>query len=481
MKSIKHNAIMNGILSIMTIIFPLITFPYVSRILGVEANGRLSFANSVITYFSLFASLGISTYGIRACAKKRENKNELSKTVHELLFINLITTIIVFLVLIFSIIFIPKLNVEFKLLFIYSLNMILNIAGLNWLYSGIENYDYITIRSIAFKIISLILMFIFVHKPEDMYIYACITVFATVGSNILNMINARKYIDYKWIGNYNIKQHIKPTLALFVTSLAINVYTNLDNVMLGFSTNDYQVGIYNTSVKIKSVITSLVTSLGAVLLPRLSNYIENKNKEEFYKVLNKSFAFTSAVAFPLVIYFFIFAKESVLFISGTQYLDSVIPMQILIVLIAITGFSNILGMQILIPTNREKSYMFAVICGAIADFVLNLFLIPSYAAIGAAIATLIAELVQFTIQIIVANKDIKQFFDYKSILKVIFACLISSIIIFIEKPFLNFNPFITLCISGITFFGIYAIIIWIEDLKIFTETINQLTKGKIKR
>ena len=125
--------------------------------------------------------------------------------------------------------------------------------------------------------------------------------------------------------------------------------------------------------------------------------------------------------------------------------------------------------------------MFAVICGAIADFVLNLFLIPSYAAIGAAIATLIAELVQFTIQIIVANKDIKQFFDYKSILKVIFACLISSIIIFIEKPFLNFNPFITLCISGITFFGIYAIIIWIEDLKIFTETINQLTKGKIKR
>lgn len=284
MKSIKHNVIVNGILSVANIIFPLITFPYISRVLGVEANGALNFANATVNYFSLFATLGLSTYGIKACAKVRDDRRQLSKTVHELLLINLVTTTLASVALIIAIICIPRYRDSWMLLFIYSWGMVLNVAGLNWLYSAVEQYDYITKRSIAFKLLGVILMFIFVHKPSDYIAYAIITVIANVGGNILNIIYLKKYIDFKWFGNYEIKEHLKPTLAMFATYLAVNVYSNLDSVMLGFIQNDYQVGIYTAAVKVRSILTTLITSIGTVLLPRMSYYIYNDEIDEFKKL-----------------------------------------------------------------------------------------------------------------------------------------------------------------------------------------------------
>ena len=191
MKSIKHNALVNGILSIANIIFPLITFPYISRVLLVEANGRLNFASAALNYFSLFATLGLTTYGVKACARVREDRAKLSKTVHELLLINVVTTLIAMSALGLAIAFVPRFNKEWMLLLIYSWNMILNVVGMNWMYSAIEQYDYITKRSIFFKFLGVVLMFLFVHSPKDCYIYAMITVFANVGGNILNIIYSR--------------------------------------------------------------------------------------------------------------------------------------------------------------------------------------------------------------------------------------------------------------------------------------------------
>ena len=480
-KSLRHNATMNALLSIMQIIFPLITFPYVSRVLGVEVNGRISFASSVVSYFTLFATLGMTTYGIKACARARDDKIELSKTVHELLILSTITTSIVFVALLISIVLVPEFRTETVLILINSLTLILNVAGMNWLYSGIEHYDYITIRSIFFKFIALVFMFAFVHNPNDIYIYAGITVFATVGPNIFNIIHSRKYITYRWIGHYNLKQHLAPVFALFVTMLAVNIYTNLDTVMLGFMQNDYQVGIYHASVRIKSVITTLVTSLGAVLLPRLSNYLKDNRQEDFIRILKKSFSFTCMAAFPIVVYFFMFAKESILLLSGEAYLDSVTPMQILIPLVAVTGFSNILGMQILVPTNREKFFSIAVTCGAVTDLILNFFLIPQYAAVGAAIATLIAELVQCGVQTYFARHEVKKFFDMKVIIQVLVSCIIAAGITALIHYFLTLNVFMVLLVTGIVFFAVYAVLLWLFKFDFFVETIEQITKGKIHR
>lgn len=483
MKSLKHNAIMNTILSISTIVFPLITYPYVSRTLGVEMNGRLSFAQSTINYFSLFATLGITTYGIKACAQVRDKKEQLSRRVQELFIINIVTTAIVFVVLIGSILLVPKFRQEHVLLLIYSMNMVLNVAGLNWLYSALEEYDYITIRSIAFKIISLILMFIFVHNPSDGFIYACITVFANVGSNILNIIRARKYITFKPLGDYKIKQHIKPTLTLFSTYLAVNVYTSLDNVMLGFISGNFEVGIYHTAVRIQGILSALVTSVGAVLMPRLSYYAHNDEHEGFVRILKKSYKVHLMLAIPVTIFFIAFAPTTVLIIAGAKFFGSVIPMQIIMATVITTALSNILGMQIFIPLGKENAFLKAVICGAVTDLILNAILMPSYGAVGAAIATLIAQIVQFVMQMIQGWEYVKQIFEVISIIKIMIGSVVACAIAYVLMNFVykDVHVVISLIISAIIFGGAYLVYLWIIDYKAFTQTVEEYSKGKIKR
>lgn len=483
MKSLKHNAVMNTILSISTIVFPLITYPYVSRTLGVEMNGRLSFAQSTINYFSLFATLGLTTYGIKACAQVRDSKEKLSRRVQELLIINIITTSIVFVALIASILIVPKFRQEHTLLLIYSLNILLNVAGLNWLYSALEKYDYITIRSIVFKLISIILMFIFVHNPSDGYIYACITVFANVGSNVLNIIRARKYITFKPLGNYKIKQHIKPTFTLFSTYLAVNVYTSLDNVMLGFISGNFEVGIYHTAVRIQGILSALVTSVGTVLIPRLSYYAHNDEKKGFTRILKKSYKVHVMLAVPVTVFFIAFAPVTVLVIAGAKFYGAVVPMQIIMGTVIVTALSNIIGMQIFIPIGKENAFLKAVICGAVTDLILNAILMPSYGAIGAAIATLIAQIVQFTLQMIQGWKYVKEIFEVISAIKIaigsVLACGIAYVLM--NVFYKNAHVVVSLCISAAIFGMIYALYLWIIDYKAFTDTVEEFSRGKIKR
>lgn len=482
MKSIKRNAFVNGILSVANIIFPLITFPYVSRVLLVEANGRLNFSSSAVNYFSLFATLGLTTYGIKACARVREDRKKLSKTVHELLLINVITTSCVLIVFVLALLFVPRFNKEWLLMLIYSWNMILNVVGMNWLYSAMEQYDYITKRSIIFKFIGVVLMFLFVHSPEDCYVYAVITVIANTGGNILNIIYSRKYIDFKWYGNaYECKKHLKPTLAMFSTSLATSVYSGLDSVMLGFIKGNYEVGIYSAAVKIRMVLTTLITSLGTVLLPRMSYYIAQEKWDEFRKVLKKSYNTIIMIAVPMMVYFILCAKPSVLILSGNAYLDAIKPMQILMPIMVISSLSNITGMQILIPTGGEWKFAFSVTCGAITDLILNFMFIPKYGAIGAAYATLFAELVQFVAQLIFTRKYLKGSISWKPTLQVLLATVGATIAFAAMSLFINLNAFMTLVVTAIAFFGMYAGILLIARYEMLLEMFNMLLNPIIKR
>ena len=249
--SIRYNFIMNFILTASQFIFPLITFPYVSRVLTAAGNGKVSFVSSVASYFLMIASLGIPTYGIRACAQVRDDRKKLSKTVQEIFLINLVVTILVVITYVICIFTIPRFYEDKTLFLIYGINILLNMFGMNWLFQALEKYDYITIRSMIFKIISVVLMFLLVHQKEDYVIYGAISVFAAVGSNILNFTRIHKFVEFKWSGNYGIKKHIKPILVLFAQSLAVSIYTNLDTVMLGFMKTDVDVGYYNAAVKVK--------------------------------------------------------------------------------------------------------------------------------------------------------------------------------------------------------------------------------------
>lgn len=214
-KSLKSNFVMNSILTMSQFIFPLITFPYVSRILLPVGTGKVSFATSIVSYFTLFAQLGIPMYGIRACAKVRDNREKLTKTVQELFIINFTMSLIAYVTLFGAIAFVPRLQQDKALFLIVSLTILFNAIGMEWLYKALEQYTYITIRSIIFKLIALIAMFVLIHQKSDYVVYGGISILAASASNVFNFFHVHKYVSLKPVGNYNFKQHFK-AVAVFL-------------------------------------------------------------------------------------------------------------------------------------------------------------------------------------------------------------------------------------------------------------------------
>ncbi len=474
-QSLKINFLMNIILTMSMFIFPLITFPYISRVLLPIGTGKVSFATSFISYFTMFAQLGIPTYGIRVCAQVRDDREELTKTVQELLFISIIMTIISYIALFICLNTIPRLQADKILFVIVGFTILLTTIGMEWLYKALEQYTYITIRSILFKFIALIAMYLLVHNENDYITYGGITIFASSASYILNFINVYKYIDLKprKIGDYNFKRHIKPIVVFFAMTCASTIYTNLDTVMLGFMKTDIDVGFYNAAIKIKMILVSIITSLGTVLLPRASYYVEKKQMREFYAIASKALNFVFVLASPMMIYFLCFAEEGVLFLSGRAFQNSIVPMQVLMPTILLIGITNIFGIQVLIPLGKEKIVLYSEIAGAITDVLLNLILIPHFAATGAAIGTLVAEFVVLVFQyVVLRNKFREQLLQiqyWKIALGIVLATILS-----LSIKIAGFGYFLTLVISACVYFAIYGLILLFTKEKMTKELFNQI-------
>ncbi len=479
-KSLKFNFIMNATLTMSSFIFPLITFPYVSRILLPAGTGKVSFASSFISYFAMFAQLGIPAYGIRACAKVRNNREELTRTVHELFIINIAMTVLSYIIFFIFLFTTPRLRDDIILYIIVSLSIILNTVGIEWLYKALEQYTYITIRSITFKLISAIAMFVLIHKQSDYVIYGGISVFASSASYVLNFVNVRKYIDFKNVGKYDFRKHLKPILVFFAMACATTIYTHLDTVMLGFISTDEDVGYYNAAVKIKSILVSVVTSLGAVLLPRASYYVEHNMIDEFRRVSQKVINFVFLIATPFMSYFMIFAAYGINFLSGSAYTDSILPMQIIMPTLLFIGITNITGIQILVPIGKEKVVLYSEIVGAMINLSLNAILIPIFASAGAAIGTLAAEIVVFIYQFAYIDNVIKAMFGNIHYFKIIIAVLLGfAASIWVTS--LELSSFFTLAISACFFFSAYGLFLLITKEPLVVEIFNQLLGKVLKR
>lgn len=453
--SVFHNFIMNIILTTSSFIFPLITFPYVSRILLPEGTGKVSFATSVISYFLIIAQLGIPTYGIRACAKVRDNKDELNKTFREIFYISMITCGIAYILLAFSIIFIPRFQDEKKLLIVISTMILFSTLGVEWLYKALEMYSYITWRSIVFKLIALVAMFLFVHEKKDYVIYGAISILASSASGILNFIYLHKIVDLKKHYVLNFRKHLKSILVFFAMSCATTIYLNLDTVMLGFMKTDADVGYYNAAVKIKNMLVSIVTSLGAVLLPRVTYYLENGERDKFKNLATKAINFVYFLSIPLLVFFVIFAKQGVIFLSGESYYNAILPMKCMMPTLLFIGLTNIMGIQILVPLGREDKVLFSVVAGAIVDLILNALLIPRYAATGAAIGTMVAEVVVFIIQYASDRRLFGEIFHFIRPWKIVIGTMIGVLcsVWIIEMSFSNL---ICLILASICYGGGYV-------------------------
>ncbi len=482
LKSIKLNFFMNALLTMSSFVFPIISFPYVSRVLLPVGTGRVSMATSFIAYFTLFSQLGIPTYGVRACAKVRDNREELTRTVHELLFINIILSVLVYFVLFTVILCIPKLQQEKSLYVIISSQIILSAIGMEWMYKGLEQYTYITMRSLIFKIIALLLMFALIKEQKDYVVYGGLTIFAASASNVMNLVNAHRYISLRPIGGYHPLRHLNAVAVFFAMACATTIYTNLDTVMLGFIRTYDDVGYYNAAVKVKTVLVSVITSLGVVLLPRASYYLEHEFREEFFRISKKAYNFVLLISIPMAVYFLLFAKQGILLLSGPAYLNAVVPMKIIMPTLVFIGITNIWGIQMLVPLGREKIVLYSEIAGAVVDLILNIILIPHFAAAGAAFGTLCAEVVVMIVQFgTIKNIVTGDFFRVKW--SEIFVAIGVAIIASFWIPWVFSGSFIVLAVSAFLFFGCYGLILLLERDPLVLEIVDMGVRAlkKIKR
>ena len=479
-KSVKFNFIMNIILTASTFIFPLITFPYISRILLPAGVGKVNLATSVSQYFSMVAMMGVPTYGIRACAQVRDDRNKLTQTVQEILLLNIMVSVFTYAVYFLAVWKVPKMHAEAPLYWVMSTTIIFNVIGVEWLYKGLEQYSYITIRSIVFKVIALVLMFLFVKNQGDYVIYGAISIVAGVGSNILNFINLRKYVDLRPVRHYQLKRHFKAVAIFFLMAVSTTIYTNLDTVMLGFMQDDVAVGYYSAAVQVKTLLVSFVTALSAVLLPRASYYIEHDQKEEFARVSRKALNFTVLIALPVVIYFIIYAKESIHLLSSEAFDGATLPMQIIMPTVLLIGLTNVLGIQILVPLGKEKLVFISVLVGAVVDFVVNLICIPGFSVAGAAFGTLIAEAAVLLVQLFMMRSQIKGLFSDICPFKVSIATGLAAVASSGIK-LLGLGNFSSLLLSVCIFIVVYTICLFVMKEPLFRELFLDMIRKVLRR
>ena len=479
-KSIKKNFVYNTILKMSGFIFPIITFPYVSRILLPLGTGRVSFAVSLIAYFTMLSQLGIPTYGIRTCSKVRNNRLELTRTAHELLGINLIMCVVSYMLLALALLLLPDLRRDRTLYVLISSTIILSSIGMEWLYKALEQYRYIAVRSIVFKLIAMAALFLLVHKNEDYVIYGGISIFASSASNICNLINVRKYIDLRPVGNYDMKRHLKPVAVFFAMACATTIYTHMDTIMLGFLLTKSDVGVYNAAVRIKTLLLSVVTSLGAVLLPRSSYYIEKKMWKKFRVASRKSLNFVFILSAAFMLYFMLYARFGIMLLSGGYFEASILPMRIIMPTLLFIGVTNITGIQIMVPMGREKSVLMSEVAGLVINLILNTLLIPRMASTGAAIGTLVAEIAVLVVQYFALRKEIAQAFRAVSYSRIALGLAVGTLCSF-WVIFLKLSNFMTLALTTILFFGSYGAILYFTKEWLVRSLSSQLIKRLKKR
>ena len=320
--SIKKNTIYNAMKTFSSIVFPLITFPYVSRVLLVENIGKVSFGLSFVSYFSLMASLGISVYAIRECSKLSDNREKLSKTASQIFSLNVFTTSLSYFILILFLIFYKKIENYRVLIVIQSISILFSTLGTDWLNTAMEDFKYIALRTFAFQFLSLGLLFTFIHKPEDYLKYAAINVISSSGYNILNIFYRKRYCDIRFTTDLDIKRHYLPIIYLFVMLMSQTIFNNVDMTMLGVMKGDYSVGIYSTAHKISNIINQVVASILWVVIPRISYYFGKNDFAEINKLLRKILRFNITLGLPCAVGTILMSTDIIRLIAGEEFIQS---------------------------------------------------------------------------------------------------------------------------------------------------------------
>lgn len=474
-KSLKFNMVLNAIKSIMEIIFPLITFPYASKVLGVDNIGKYNFCASIISYFVMLSELGTVTYAIREGAAMRTESNKLNNFVSQMFSMRVYFMILSCIFLFVLIAFNPTCFNNRVILYIMSLNIIFNTIGVDWIFSIFEDYSYITVISIILRIFSVILLFVFVRKPSDIIIYTVVGISSKVVGGIINFLKAKKYCKITFTLNVDWRKHFKPILILFGMNIAISIYVSLDTTMLGFLCDDYTVGIYTVSSKIYSIVKTLLSSILVVSIPRLSSLLKNDDKLIFSSTAEKIYKMLLTVLMPSIFGVFLLKRQIIFLISSKEFITATSSLSILCMALLFCMGSWFWAQCVLIPLRKEKDVLWITVVSAIVNLILNFILIPFGKENAAAFTTLISEGISFILCRFIAKKNLISF-KIKSIMgKIIIGCLgIFVLYYFINKIITNDIAFVCVMISFsvIVYFAL-EIILKNEAIGEWTEIIKK--------
>lgn len=474
LNSVKVNAFLNVIRIAMSVLFPLITFPYASQVLGVSNLGKVQFATSVVSYFALIAALGVQTYGTREGSKVREDQEKFNHLCSEIFTVNIISTVIAYVLLIILVLLPTKIQGYKVLIFIQSIVLILTTLGVDWVYASKEDFYYVTVKSIIAQVISIILLFLFVRHKNDYYVYSLTTVVAASGMYISTFLHSKKYVHLKLIFSKSIFRHLKPMFILFSNNLAISIYVNSDVLMLGLFATDLNVGLYSVSVKIYSVVKSLLNAITLAVLPRLSLLSTKENKDEYFILGEQILHACIILILPAIVGLFLLSKDIILLLSGQSYLSATSSLKLLTLALGFSVLANFFINAILIINNEEKYALNITLIAGFVNIALNFIMIPLLKQDGAAITTIIAE----CIVAILSGHKAKKYMRVRNSLKVFVQSVIGCIGIYFVYFFIT--RFVTYLILNIILIFLVSVVVYFLILYVLGNNMVKTSISTIK-
>ena len=465
--SLKKNYLYNLIYQIIILILPIITTPYISRALGATNIGIYSFTVSIVTYFTLFGSLGVSLYGQREIAYVRDDKEKRKKLFLEIVLFRFITLAISMAVFFFAF----ALNNEYQIYYrILLLHLLAASFDISWFFQGLEDFKKTVTRNVVVRLLSVLCIFIFVKKPSDLAKYLLIYSLADLLGNLSLWFYLPKYFKGTPVKHINLKRHMIPIVMLFIPQIAIKLYNTIDKTMLGYIIHDKsELGNYEEANKLINVLFTIVSSLGIVMVPRIANVFASGDTKKLNEYIMKSFRFVFFLAFPITLGIITVSKEFVPIFLGDGYEKCYLIVNILAPIILLCGITNVIGTQYLLPTKRQKEYTISILVGLVFNVAFNAILIPKFGAYGAALMTTFAQTIVMIIQCVYIKSNINIRKAFKEGINYAIAGIIMFIVCIIVGVFIHnalLSILVKMALGGLT----YAIVLFFlkdEYVKIF--------------
>lgn len=406
MKSkLLSNYLYNLCYQVLIFITPIITMPYVSRVLGDENIGLYNFFNSMVSYFVLFGCMGLNLYGQREIAFCKDKPKRRTRVFLELYIIRLVTLTLSIITYYFLIV---RNSTSYSLYYaIFLIELFSSLFDISWFYQGMEEFKVQALRNLIVKVLATVLIFVCVKTERDLGIYIACTAGANLIGSLSLWVHLPKYLTGTYLTFFGITKHITPVLLMFMPQIATSIYSHIDKTMIRIFSDYFQVGYYSQAEKIVKIILSVVTSLGAVMLSRIADKYAKGDFESIKFYIKKSFKFLFTIAYPVSFGLMAVATKTIPWFLGDDFEPSAYCVVLLAPIILFIGISNILGTQYLLPTRKMKEYTVSVSCGLVVNVFMNTILISKWGCFGAAVATCIGEIAVLFLQFFFVRKDFK--------------------------------------------------------------------------